>query len=67
MLIRPSLLLEPSGESLLNLFLRDHPTGADVGKTLRDLLFYINVVLNVLERRVIWKLLKELLHFLFRC
>jgi len=67
MLIRPTLLLEPSGEPLLNLFLRNHSTRAHVGKALRDLLLHVDVVLDVLERRVIRKLLKELLHFLFRC
>ena len=66
MLIRPTLLLEPSGEPL-HLFLRNHSTRAHVGKALRDLLLHVDVVLDVLERRVIRKLLKELLHFLFRC
>jgi len=66
MLIRPRLLLEPSGDPLLNLFLRNHSTRANVGEALRDLLLHIDVVLDVLERRVIRKLLKELLHVLFR-
>ena len=67
MLIRPRLLLEPSGEPLLNLFLRYHSTRANVREALRDLLLHVDVVLDVLERRVIRKRFKELFHFLFRC
>ena len=59
MLLRPRLLLEPSGEPLFNLFLRHHSTRANVGEALRDFLLDVDVVLDVLERRVFRKLLKE--------
>ncbi len=67
MLIRPTLLREPSGKPLFNLFLRNNPASAYVGETLRDLLLDVDVVLDVLERRIVRKLAKEFLHFLFGC
>ena len=66
MLTRPRLLVEPSSEPLLDLFLGHHSTGVNVGEALRDLLLHIDVVLDVFEGRVIRKLLEEFLYFLFR-
>jgi hypothetical protein len=63
----PTLLAEPSGEPLLDLFMRYHSARTYVGKALIDLLPDVDVVLDVLERRIIGKPFKQLSHFLFRC
>lgn len=67
MLFRPTLLLEPSGEPLLNVVVRNYSTSTHIGEALRDLLLYVDVILDILERCVVRKVSKKILYFLFRC
>ena len=58
---------EPFREPKLDFVLRQNPASRNIGQALRDLLLDVQVILNILERRIVWKLVEELLDFLFGC
>lgn len=59
---RSRLLPGPSGHSTLDLFLAQDPPGCHVVTAAVDLLSDVQVVLNLLERGILGKLIKERAH-----
>lgn len=62
----PRLSLSPFRESVNDLIVGNHPPSLNIGKPSIDLLANVDVVLDVLQRRVLGKNVEKFPHLIFR-